>query len=300
MAIVRTAIRNLLIPTANSVFWDHKTYNSQYKEIYTTTRSHMASETDIELRPFGLAQFKEEASPFSFDNGFGQRNKTIYMHKTVALGFGISQEALSDNLYANKYGSMVGMLKQSMMITKDILAATPLNGAFTTYMTGDGTTLCSTQHPTDGGYYSNRPAIASALSEASIESMITMIRRLKDLAGKPIHLNAVKLLVPPELEWAAARLTLSTHRVGTNNNDISVINKLASLPKGYVVNNYLTDANAYFIITDAVDGFKHFVKEDLKVEVDTDFKTANVLTRVSERYCFGVTNPRVVIGNPGV
>lgn len=300
MAIVRAAIRDLLIPMANSVFFDHKTYESSYKEIYTTTRSNMAQEHDIELRPFGLAQIKEEATPFSYDNGFGQRNKTNYIHQTVSLGFGISKEALMDNLYANRYMTMVNMLKQSMNVTKDVLGAVPLNGAFSTYMTGDGTTLCSTQHPTDGGFYANRPAQASALSEASIESMLTMVRRFKDLAGKPIKIKSLKLVVPAELEWAAARLILSPLRTGTNNNDISAINRLAALPKGYVVNNYLTDPNAYFIITDAIDGFKHFIRSDLKVDVDTDFKTDNVLTKVSERYCFGATNPRIVVGNPGI
>jgi len=300
MAIVRAAIRNLLIPTANAVFWDNKTYPAQYKEIYTTVRSHMAQEIDVEMRPFGLAQFQAEASPFAFDNGMGQRNLTTYVHKKVSIGFGISEEALTDNLYRNKFGSMVNMLKQSMNITKDILGAAPLNGAFTTFMTGDGATLCSTLHPTDGGFYANRPAVGSDLTEASVESMLTMIRRLKDLAGKPVHINAVKLVVPPELEWAACRLTMSTYRTGTNNNDISAIYNKSALPKGYIVNNYLTNPSAYFIITDAIDGFKHFVMQDVKVDVDTDFATSNVLTKVWERYCFGVTNPRAVVGNPGL
>ena len=118
-----------------------------------------------------------------------------------------------------------------------------------------------------------------------------MVRRLKDLAGKPVHINAVKLVVPPELEWAACRLTQSSYRTGTNNNDISAIYNKAALPKGYVVNNYLTSPTAYFILTDAIDGFKHFVMQDVKVDIDSDFATSNILTKVWERYCFGVTNP---------
>lgn len=300
MAIVRAAIRNLLIPTANAVFWDYKTYPSLYKEIYTTIKSDMSQELDIELRPFGLAQFQGEAAPVAFDNGFGQRNLTTYVHKKVSLAFGISEEALSDNLYKNKFGTMANLLKQSMHITKDILAAAPLNGAFSTYRTGDGAFLCDTQHPTDGGFYSNKSSTGSDLGEASIESMITGIRRSKDLAGKPLMIEPKLLVVPPELEWAAARLTYSTHRIGTMNNDISALNRLSSIPKGYIVNPYLTNPNAYFIITNALNGFKHFVKQDVKIDVDTDFATSNILTKIWERYCFGVTNPRAVYGNAGL
>jgi len=299
MAIVRAAIRNLLIPTANAVFWDYKTFNAQYKEIYTTIRSNMAQELDVEMRPFGLGQMQNESSPVAFDNGFGQRNLTTYVHKKISLAFGISEEALTDNLYRNKFGGMVNMLKQSMHVTKDILGAAPLNGAFSTYRTGDGQFLCSATHPTDGGTYSNLGTPAD-LAETSIESMITGIRRFTDLAGKPVHINPVKLVVPPELEWAAARLTYSPNRIGTNNNDISAIHRLSAIPKGYIVNQYLTNPSAYFIVTDAIDGFKHFVKQDIKVDVDTDFATSNVLTKIWERYCFGVTNPRAVMGNAGV
>ena len=72
MAIVRSAIRNLLVPGIRTVFWDYESYPSQYKEIYKTRDSKMAEEKEIEMRMFGLAQFKSEAGPIAFDNGFGQ------------------------------------------------------------------------------------------------------------------------------------------------------------------------------------------------------------------------------------
>jgi phage major head subunit gpT-like protein len=300
MAIIRSAIRNLLVPGARSVFWDYEMYPAQYKEIYKTERSHMAEEKDIEIRPFGLAQFKSEAGPIAFDNGYGQRFITTYVHKDVGLSFAISKNALEDNLYKNKFGSMVNMLKQSMLVTKDILGAAPLNGAFTTYISADGKPLCATDHIIDGGTYANRPVNPSDLSEASVESALTAIRRFKDQAGKPSHTRAKKLVVAPENEWAADRLIHSAYRTGTNNNDISAIHRRNAIPEGYVVNQYLTSTSAWFILTSASDGFKHFIRRDIEIDVDTDFSTKNVLCSADESYSFGNSNPRSVYGNPGV
>lgn len=300
MAIIRSAIRNLLVPGARSVFWDYEMFPAQYKEIYKTEHSNMAEERDIEIRTFGLAQIKAEAGPIAFDNGYGQRFVTTYVHKDVGLSFAISQNAIEDNLYKNKFGSMVNSLKQSMLVTKDILGAAPLNGAFTTYMSADGQTLCSTGHLIDGGTYANRPAQGSQLAEASLESALTAIRRFKDAAGKPIHVRAELLVVAPENEWAADRLIYTAGRTGTDNNDISAIHRRKAIPKGYVVNQYLTNPDAWFIITNANDGFKHFIRREIEIDVDTDFSTSNVLCKASERYSFGNSNPRSTYGNPGI
>jgi hypothetical protein len=300
MAIIRSAIRQLLVPGARSVFWDYNIYPSLYKEIYKTEHSKMAEERDIEVRTFGLAQVKAEAGPIAFDNGYGQRFVTTYVHKDIALSFAMSSNAIRDNLYQNKFGSMVNSLKQSMMITKDILGAAPLNGAFTTYRSADGLTLCSTAHLIDGGTYANRPTVASQLSEASLESALTSIRRFKDAAGKPVHIRARKLIVAPENEWAAERLIYTAGRTGTDNNDISAIHRKRAIPEGYVVNQYLTSPDAWFILTDANDGFKHFIREDIEIDVDTDFSTSNVLCKAVESYSFGNSNPRSVYGNPGI
>jgi phage major head subunit gpT-like protein len=299
MAIVRTAIRNLLVPGIRTVFWDYASYPSQYKEIYKTYDSKMAEEKDIEMRMFGLAQFKSEAGPIAFDNGFGQRSLTTYVHKNVGLSFAISKNAIEDNLYMGKFDQMTAALKQSMADTKDILGAAPINGGFTTFRTGDGEFLFSTAHPIDGGTYANMPATPSDLNEASVEEAINTIRRLKNAAGNTIQVKPWKLVVPPEGEFAAVRLLNSAYRIGTMNNDISAVNHLSSIPKGYVINQYLTNPSFWMILTDAPNGFKHFVRNKIEVDVDTDFSTKNVLCSAEERYSFGISDPRAVYGNAG-
>ena len=48
------------------------------------------------------------------------------------------------------------------------------------------------------------------------------------------------------------------------------------LPQGYVVNDYLTDTDAFFIKTDAPNGLKHFERMPMATAMDPDFDTGNM------------------------
>ena len=91
----------------------------------------------------------------------------------------------------------------------------------------------------------------------------------------------------------------STLRVGTADNDINAIKNMGMIPEGYVVNNYLTDIDAFFIKTDVPNGFKHFVRSPIRTSMEGDFDTGNVRYKARERYSFGFSDPRCVFGSPG-
>ena len=57
-----------------------------------------------------------------------------------------------------------------------------------------------------------------------------------------------------------------------------------SNPGGYAVNHYLTDTNAFYIITDIPNGMKHFERTALETSMDGDFYTGNVRYKARERY----------------
>ena len=48
----------------------------------------------------------------------------------------------------------------------------------------------------------------------------------------------------------------SAGRVGTADNDINALKSSGAVPQGYTVNNFLTDPDAWFMLTDAPNGFK--------------------------------------------
>ena len=109
----------------------------------------------------------------------------------------------------------------------------------------------------------------------------------------------MKLIIPPALQFVAERLTQTTQRVATADNDINALRNMGMIPQGYVINHFLTDTDAFFIKTDAPNGFKHFERAPIKTQMEGDFDTGNMRFKARERYSFGFSDPRCVFGSPG-
>jgi phage major head subunit gpT-like protein len=302
MAINTTQIANLLRPGLAAVFGDYPQYPSQWSEIFEVYHSDKAVEIEEEMKMLGLAQIRPEGAPTAVDS-MQQAITTSYVHKFVGLSFAITQQAMEDNLYKSKFPLMVRALKKSLAQTKEILGASILNNGFNAaFPIGDGQPLFSLNHPiTAGGVVANTPVVQADLSEASLEAAIVTVQQFKDQAGLIIQTKPLKLIVPPQGQFTAERLLQSSFRVGTQLNDINALYNLQMVPQGYRVNQYLTpyQPNAWYLLTDAPDGFKHYVRTPVKTDVYTEFSTDNLLAKAVERYSFGVSNFRAAYGSNG-
>jgi hypothetical protein len=217
------------------------------------------------------------------------------------MGFSITEEAVEDNLYDSLSARYTKALARGMSYTKQVKGAYVLNNAFAggpTY--GDGQVLCSTAHPlVSGGTNSNRPTTGVDLNETSLENAVIQIAAWTDERGLLIAAKPKKLVIPPALMFVATRLLETNLRVGTTDNDINAIKNNGSIPEGYTVNHFLTDTNAWFLLTDVPNGLKHFVRTPMSTGMDGDFDTGNVRYKARERYSFGVSDPLGVYGSPG-
>ena len=223
-----------------------------------------------------------------------------YNHETVAMGFSITEEAMEDNLYDSLSARYTKALARAMAYTKQVKAASLLNTGFDTFTSGDGVFLFATNHPTvEGGTNANEPAVAADLNETSLEQAVIDIAAFTDERGLLIAARPVRLIVPPALMFTAERLLESTQRVATADNDINAIRNMGAIPEGFSVNHYLTDSNAFFLITDVPNGMKHFNRTPLETSMDGDFDTGNVRYKSRERYSFGVSDPLGIYGSPG-
>ncbi len=223
------------------------------------------------------------------------------MHETVAMGVSIAAEAIDDNLYDALSARYTKALARAMAYTKQVKAASILNNGFaagTTY--GDGQPLLSTAHPlVSGGTNANRPTVAADLNETSLEAAVIGISQWTDERGLLIAAQPRKLIIPPALQFVATRLLDTDGRVGTADNDINALRNNGSIPEGYAVNHYLTDTNAWFLMTDVPNGLKHFVRTPMSTSMDADFDTGNSRYKARERYSFGVSDPLGIYGSPG-
>ena len=301
MAISRGQLVKELEPGLNALFGlEYNRYVNQHAEIYTTESSDRAFEEEVMLSGFAQAQVKPEGSGVAFDNA--QETYTArYSHETVALAFSITEEAIEDNLYDQLSSRYTKALARSMANTKQVKAVSPLinglpSGSFTS---GDGVSLFNTAHPTIAGNVKNTLSTAADLNETSLEQSLIDIAALTDERGLKIAARGVKMIIPSELQFTAERLMKSAGRVGTADNDVNAIASMGMIPQGYRVNNFLTDTDAFYIITDVPNGMKYFERSPIKTAMEGDFDTGNVRYKARERYSFGVSDFRGIFASPG-
>ena len=310
MAISRAQMLKELLPGLNALFGlEYAKYEDEHTMIYESESSDRSFEEEVKLSGFGAAPVKAEGSAISYDSA--QESFTArYNHETVAMGFSITEEAMEDNLYDSLSARYTKALARGMAYTKQVKSAFPLNNGFTNaFQGGDGVNLFTAAgdgvaggngHPlVNGGTNSNRPVTAADLNEVSLEDAVINIAAFTDERGLLIAARPRRLIVPPALMFVATRLLETEGRVGTADNDINALRNNGSIPEGYSVNHYLTDSNAFFLITDVPNGMKHFERTPLETSMDGDFDTGNVRYKARERYSFGVSDPLGIYGSPG-
>jgi hypothetical protein len=301
MAISRAQLLKELLPGLNALFGlTYKTYEEEHKAIYEIETSERSFEEEVKLSGFSSAPVKNEGSGISYDNA-QEVWSARYTHETIALGFSITEEAMEDNLYDSLSARYTKSLARAMAYTKQVKGAGVLNNAFSgSYLGGDGVSLCATNHPTvAGGTNSNRPTTGADLNETSLEAAIIQIAAWTDERGLLIAARPKKLIIPPALMFVATRILQTELRTQTSDNDINALKSMSAIPGGYDVNHYLTDTNAWFLMTDVPNGLKHFIRAPLKQAMDGDFDTGNVRYKSRERYSFGWSDPLGIFGSPG-
>jgi len=300
MVISRMQLVKELEPGLNALFGlEYDRYENQHTEIFDEESSDRAFEEEVMLGGFANAAVKPEGQGVTYEDA--QETFTArYTHETVALAFSLTEEAVEDNLYDKISTRYTKALARSMANTKQIKAANILNNAFNaSFAGGDGKELCATDHPTLSGDQKNELSTAADLNETSLEQMLIDIADMKDERGLKIALQGMKMIIPVQLQFVAERLMKSDGRIGTADNDINALKNMGMVPQGYVVNNFLTDTDAFFIKTDSPNGLKHFVRAPIRTAMEGDFDTGNVRYKARERYSFGFSDWRGIFASPG-
>ena len=289
-----------LEPGLNALFGlEYDRYENQHTEIFDEESSDRAFEEEVMLGGFANAAVKPEGQGIVYEDA--QETFTArYTHETVALAFSLTEEAVEDNLYDKISTRYTKALARSMANTKQIKAAAILNNGFNaSFAGGDGKELFATDHPTLSGDQKNELSTAADLNETSLEQMLIDIADMKDERGMKIALQGTKMIIPLQLQFVAERLLKTDGRVGTADNDLNAVRNMGMVPQGYVVNNFLTDTDAFFIKTDSPNGLKHFVRAPIRTAMEGDFDTGNVRYKARERYSFGFSDWRGIFGSPG-
>jgi len=298
--ITSSSFAKLLWPGLNAIYGkEYSDYPVEWDKLFEKNTSDRAYEEDLGLSSFGLASVKNEGAPITYDTerqGFTSR----YNHVVYALGFIITREIYEDDQYGKVGAQKAKALARSLRQTKEIVGANIYNRAFNgSYVGGDGVSLISASHPNvAGGTFSNQIATASDLSEAALEQAVIDIAGFRDDRGLLIAARPEKLVIPYQLQFEAKRILGADGRVGTDLNDPNVIKDLGIF-SNVVTNHYLTDTDAWFILTTVKEGLKYFERRGDQFEMDNDFDTENAKYKATARYSFGWSDPRAIYGSQG-
>ena len=305
MAINRASISKELLPGLNAVFGlEYGEVNNEHESLYEVENSDRAFEEEVLFTGFGTAPTKGEGAAVSYDDA--QESYTArYTAETVALAFAVTEEAMEDNLYDTFAKLRAKGLARAMANTKQVKAANIFNNGFSDTI-GDGVAFFASTHPTiSDGNQSNLLAAAD-LTEATLETALTSIQKIKDDRGILIGASALSLHIPVD-SWAIAERILSSPgntqtsaaQANPNTNAINATRHMGMLPEGYYINRRFSDTTSYFIKTDVPNGTKMFVRSPLQTKMEPDFDTGNLRFKARERYSFGVSDWRGFFGSLG-
>ena len=249
-------------------------HTPQYPKIFEIKTSSQNFEELVQQTGFGLVPVKPEGSATQYDahaQGYIARG----IHKAYSLGYIVTREELKDNLYEKVSMRRAGSLAFSASQTRERIGANVLNRSVDGNFTGgDAVSLGSTAHPTVSGNQSNILATAADLSEASLEDLTIQIMDALDFRGLNINLTPKRLIIPTASVYEANRILKGDLRVATADNDPNVLKLLGIIPE-IVVNNYLTDSDAWYIKTGVESGLCWFDNELPTFTKDSDFDTDN-------------------------
>ena len=297
-----TDFRSVVEPILNEVFdgvYDQRA--DEWKQVFKEQKGIPRNyHEEPVLYGFGAAPELPDGMAVSYQSGgvlFLQR----YLYKVYGLAFSLTKVLVEDGDHIRIGQTYAKHLAQSLIETKETLAANVLNRAFNgSYTGGDGVSLIATNHPIVSGTFSNQLSTAANLSQTSLEQMLIQIRNAVDNNGKRIRLTPKKIVSGPSNIFQAEVLLKSALRAGTADNDINPVKSMGLLADGQANLSRITSSTAWWIQTDAPEGLKLLMRRGLEKSMEGDFETDSMRYKATERYVLGWTDPRGLFGTSGV
>ena len=224
-----------------------------------------------------------------------------FIHTEFGATFEVTQTALEDDQY-DQLSQHAKWFMFAARVTEEKRGAILFNNGFTSEQSPDGVSIFNTAHVLRaGGTSRNRLATDADLTATSLEqALIDLGTQTKVEAGQLVQApQSLILHVPQELEFAAERILRSTLRPGSADNDV---NALKRRKWEIVVNQYLTDTDAWFLLNAAKDGhgLRSYTRKGMEMESPrTDPRTSNRLYPIRWRRSFGCAHWQGAFGTTG-
>jgi hypothetical protein len=273
-------------------------YETKYTKFFGLKKSTKRFEKEQEMSGFTLASVKDEGDSVDYAR-LTQGFQKEYNHTTYGLGAIITRELMEDDQY-NVIQKVPALLASALRRTEETVAHNVLNNGFDTTFTGaDGVALFSAVHPnsgSSGGTQSNTAATAADLTETALEAAVIAVRNFRDANSQRVSIEPKKLVVSNFDFFNASKILKTKQKVGTADNDINMV---AMMDLELIASSYLTDPDAWFVITDVENGLTFYRRREAGIERDNDISTQNLAIVTTTRFDTGWTDWRGAWASPG-
>lgn len=272
----------------------YKDYPVMFKKVFTVEKSDKRFEKHQQITGLPLASVKDEGATVEYADPEEGHQKE-YVNVTYALGSSVTREMYEDDQYG-VIRRIPKYLARSMRHTEEVTAFNIFNNGFTTENSADGQTIFNTAHVlVNGDTLANRPDTPADLSQTSYQNGVLTIRGWTDEKGLRTFVEPKKLLTSDQESFTGEVILGSQYKTGGEDNDINPV-------YGHVEfcwTPYLTDEDAWFILTDIDEGFMFFQRRAAEIDRDNEFDTQNLKFLTTERWSVGCTDWRGGYGSTG-
>ena len=297
MTVATGNFPELLWPGIKTKWGDsYRDYTPVYQQVFNVKTSDKAFEKDQGVTRLGLAAVKDQGDSITFRDPV-QGFQREYVHVVYGLGTSITLEMYEDDQY-NYINGSPRWLARAIRQTEETVHADVLNNAFGSELAADGLSIYNTAHVNvgTGTTQSNRPSTDADLTQTSLEQAYIDIADWTDDQDIRINVTPSRLVVPNELMWVAAKILGTQGEVNSADNTINPMYNI--MP--YTVWNYLTDPDAWFILTDQNEaGYTSYVRRRTTLDRDNEFDTQNLRYHSTRRWSQGLTDYRHTYASPG-
>lgn len=256
-----------------------------WKSYYNVETSDRKTEIDQQYVEMGDVPQKAEGAAYAFDIIRPGHTKTV-THLEFGLGFEVTETASEDDRF-KVLAKNAAMLAYSSRYVQEKQAAGPINNGFSTETSADGVAAFSASHALAGGGTARnilnpgQDLSWNSLTQAMIDSQNQFLTEGGRFAT-PI--TSWDIIVPPALEFTAARIINSTLLPGVADNDSNVLKQRRSF--NIIVNPHLTDTDAWVVLASdkARHGLSSYTRRPITMSKPMDDpRTGNTIYKVRFR-----------------
>lgn len=301
MTMTRSDFIEFMKPVIDGMWQEAINKETYYDKYFEVRKSNDGHEEYISDPGFGLASKIDEGEGRYYDSTTSGILHRV-AHDEYSLGYKLTNLLIEDGKAPFRINQFTPRLAESMMETKEILAAEVLNEAFsaTNRTYADGKELIASNHPSLAGNRRNELAAPADFSEAALEQVDADLDLIVNERGIRRHLKARGVIVAHSARFEAHRVLSAEGQVySANVKTPNAIKDLRLFPEGYLALPYIDSADDWFVVTNAKDGLVMYNRKEMQIENDNDFNTRNELVGATMRLSHTVFDVFSIFGSEG-